>query len=576
MNIDGLTVSALVAELRERLCGSRVQQIYHPRPSTITLELWAGEEQSLLIETAEQPRVHLTQQRFPHPKTPSAFCMLLRKYLRNGIIVGVSQPALERIIDLTIRHGEEYILRTELLGKHANVIVLRGERIVGALNSAMGQRSFRPTEVYHAPPTQGKLDPRTMTQEEFLGRLDLSPFPSPARGGELPLPFREGDRGVRSVAQALFQVLEGIGPRLAQEIALRAGLDPAQPLAALTAEQRLALWNGARQLCANVCENPSPCLYGDGDNIIDVAPVPLRLYAHLRCEHYATLSEALDEYVRRSPEHNLLAHEQHRLHEIVRGHSVKVRTALERIAHDLASSRDYERLRHEGELLLAHLSQLRKGLSEIALEDFRDGTKKIIQLDPTLDPVANAQQKFARYKKLKRAQEKLAARLEELRQELEYLENIEHSLEHAESEAALAEIREELGAAGYLPRARREPARAIGPREFLIRGYRVLVGRSSKQNDELVRSASREDYWLHARDRPGSHVIIKNPKQREIPRDVLEQAAQLAAYYSKGRDAQKVPVSYTRVKYLRKGGRPGLVLVTHEEGTLTVTPKGEL
>lgn len=571
MNIDGLTVAALAAELGAKLPGSRVQQIYHPQPTTITLELWAGEAKTLLIETGEPPRVHLTTHKFAHPERPSAFCMLLRKYLRNGVIVGVSQPDLERIIDLRIRHGDAYILRTELLGKHANVILLHEETILGALKPALGQRSFRPGEIYEAPPSQGKLDPRAMTQEEFVRRLSVSPSPL------TPLPS-EGEGKVRGpeLAQVLFQILDGLGPRLAKEIALRAGLDPAQSISSLTEEQRTALWNVTRQLFASVRETPSPCLYFDGDQVVDIAPVPLKLYAGLRCESRATLSEALDELVRRAPEQSGFAHEQRRLGEIVRGHSAKVQKALERVTKDLQGATEYEQLRHEGELLLAHLSQIQKGMSEVELEDF-DGTRKRIRLDPARDPVENAQQKFARYKKLKRAQEKLTARFEELRQELAYLESVESYIEQAESDADLAEIREELGAGGYLPREpqSKEAAPALGPREFVIKGYRVWVGRSSKQNDELVRRAAREDYWLHVRDRPGSHVIIKNPNQREIPREVLEQAAQLAAYYSKGRDAKKVPVSYTRVKYLRKGGRPGLVFVTQEEGTLMVTPKGE-
>ncbi len=556
MNIDGLTIAALAAELGAQIPGSRVQQIYHPQPSTLTLELWAGEERILLIEVGELPRVHLTTCEFTHPQRPSAFCMLLRKYLRNGVVVRVSQPGLERILDIHIRHGEEYTLRTELLGRQTNIILLRNGTIVGALKSAVGQRSFRPGEIYQAPPAQGKLDPRTITQEEFLSRIASE----------------DSD-----LVSALFKHLDGLGPRLAKEIAVRAELDPAQPVAALTAEQRLAVWNATRQLFESVSKSPSPSLYSDGDKPVDVAPVPLKLYAHLHNEGYATLSEALDAYVRLAPEGSSFAQEQRRLQEIVRGHCAKIRTALERVAHDLDRSRDSERLRHEGELLLTHLSSVQKGMSEITVEDF-DGTLKTIPLDPALGPSENAQQKFERYKKLKRAQEKLAARLEELRQELEYLENVETSLEHAASEAELAEIREELEAEGYLPREpqQKQSAQALGPREFVVRGYRVLVGRSSKQNDELVRRAAREDYWLHARDRPGSHVIIKNPSQREIPSDVLYQAAQLAAYYSKGRDAQKVPVSYTRVKYLRKGGRPGLVFMTHEEGTLTVVPKGDL
>ncbi len=551
MTIDGLTVAALAAELGEQLPGSRIQKIFHPQPELLTLELWVGEEQRLLIEAGENARVHLTRHLFSHPQQPSAFCMLLRKYLHNGMIFRVSQPGLERILDVHIRHGEEYILRTELLGKHANIILLRNDMILGALKSSVGQRSFRPGEVYQAPPSQSKLDPRTMPQQEFSQRLELSS---------------------QDITHALLQTVDGIGPRLAKEIALRAALDPTQPARALPAQQRTALWALARQLFESV--SFSPCLYFDGERPYDVAPIPLKLYAHLRCERYPTLSEALDRYLAPSS----FAQEQRRLHELVRGHCVRVRRALERVTQDLRRSQDCERLRHEGQLLLAHLSQLRKGMTEIELEDFLDGTRKTIQLDPALDPAENAQQKFERYKKLKRAQEKLAARVAELRQQIEYLEGVAQSLEDAASDADLGEIREELRAAGYLPRAREElaHAQALGPREFVIRGYRVWVGRSSRQNDELVRRAAREDYWLHARDRPGSHVIIKNPAQREIPQEVLEQAAQLAAYYSKGRDAKKVPVSYTRVKYLRKAGRPGLVLMTQEEGTLMVAPKGDV
>jgi len=572
MNLDGLTLAALTAELNQSIGGSRIQGIYHPRPSVITLELWAGREQRLLIEAEENPRVHLTSMRLVNPLQPSAFCMLLRKYLRNGVVMGVSQPALERIIDLRVRRGEEYVLRAELLGKQANVVLLRAGLVLGALKSEIGQRSFRPGEIYQAPPSQGKLDPRAMIQEEFVRRLSVAPSPL------TPLPSEgEGNTGVRGpgLAQALLQIFDGIGPRLAKEIALRAGLDPAQPVAALTAEQHLAIWSATRQLFENALQHPSPCLYFDGDKPVDIAPLPLKLYEHLRYESRPSFSQALDELCPLQ-EHSVIQ-EKLELQRLVRQHLAKRRAALERVAQDLENSKDFERLRREGELLLAHLPELHKGMSAIELEDF-DGTRRHIQLDPALDPVENAQRKFERYKKLKRAQEKLAERLEELRQELEYLESIESHLEHVESEADLREVREDLRAGGYLPRepARTEPSQALGPREFLIRGYRVLVGRSSRQNDELVRRAAREDYWLHARDRPGAHVIIKNPSQREIPREVLEQAAQLAAYYSKGRDAKKVSVSYTRVKYLRKGGRPGLVFVTQEEGTLLVTPKGEV
>lgn len=558
MNIDGLTVAALAAELDESLPGSRLQGIYHPRPSSITLELWAGEERKLLVEVGENARVHLTQQEFSHPETPSTFCMLLRKYLRNGIIIGVAQLGLERILDLQIRHGDEYILRAELLGKQTNIVLLQGEEILGALKSTVGPRSFRPGAAYQAPPSQGKGDPRSMTPEEFFSQLGS----------------QEGN-----VAQALLQTVDGIGPRLAKELALRAALDPAQSVAALTAEQRLALWTATQKLFEVVhTKQFRPWLYFRNDTPFDVAPTALKLYADLHGESRESFSEALDECARVMTPESRFAQARHQLQELVNEHSVKVRKTLERVQGDLARAQNYELIKHEGDLLMANLHRLHRGLREIELEDFLGGAKKIVKLDPALEPIENAQQRFERYKKLKRAREKLEARLGELRQELEYLEGVESHLRQAESEADLEGIRKGLCVRGYLPRERREQQieRTSGPREFVIRGYRVWVGRSSRQNDELVRRAAREDYWLHARDRPGSHVIVKNPQQYEIPIEVLQQAAQLAAYYSKGRGAAKVPVSYTRVKYLRKGARPGLVGMTQEEGTLIVVPKGDL
>jgi predicted ribosome quality control (RQC) complex YloA/Tae2 family protein len=573
MNIDGLTVAALAAELSQSLPGSRIQGIYHPQPTLITLELWAGEEKRLLIETGESARAHLTRQEFTHPEQPSAFCMLLRKYLRNGVIVSITQPGLERILDLyIIRHGEEYVLRAELLGKQTNIVLLQGEKILGALKPTVGQRSFRSGATYQAPPSQGKLDPRSMTQEEFFARLVPSPLDlSPSKG-------RGAGDGSEDTSHALLKIVDGLGPRLAKELALRALLDPVQPVASLTAEQRLALWTAVHELFEIVhTKRVYPCVYVRDEKPFDVAPVALKLYADLRCESRSTLSEAFDECTHAITQESRFAQEQRQLQGLISQRCTHVRKALERVRADLARAQNYELIKHEGDLLMANLPKLHRGLREIELEDFLDGTTRIVRLDPALEPIENAQQKFERYKKLKRAREKLEARLGELRQELEYFEGVERHLQHAESEADLDGIRKELCAGGYLPRERREQQieRTSGPREFVVRGYRVWVGRSSTQNDELVRHAAREDYWLHARDRPGSHVIVKNPQQRELPPDVLHQAAQLAAYYSKGRGAAKVPVSYTRIKYLRKGARPGLVLMTQEEGTLLVVPKGD-
>jgi predicted ribosome quality control (RQC) complex YloA/Tae2 family protein len=502
MNLDGLTIAVLAAELSRSVVGSRIQKIYHPRPGVVTLELWAGGEQLLLIETEENPRIHLTQQRLANPPQPSAFCMLLRKHLRNGVVVGVSQPGLERILDVVVRHGEEYILRAELLGKHANIILLRDGTIVGALKSAVGQRSFRPGEIYQAPPSQGKLDPRAAVSEEFFTRLAHEQ-------GEL--------------AGALARILDGIGPRLAKEIAVRAQLSPSHSVDRLSAEQRAALWDAACHLFESALQHPSPHLYFDGDVPVDVAPIPLNLYEHLRGESRPTLSQALDELC--SLPKQTVDQEKLALQKNVRHHLVKASLALERVTRDLENTQEYERLRHEGELLLAHLSQIPKGASAVELEDFLDGTKKTIALDPALSPLENAQRKFERAKKLKRAQQKLAARAQELRQEVEYLAGVESSLERAESPEDLAKLREELRARLRLERTS-SPAigrrRAHSPDEVWARVSHWGVsglGRALQQGERRA-GAPRLKRGLLApcagSPRRPRHCE-KNPTQREVP-----------------------------------------------------------
>ncbi|MDW8141480.1 MAG: NFACT RNA binding domain-containing protein, partial [Candidatus Bipolaricaulota bacterium] len=383
------------------------------------------------------------------------------------------------------------------------------------------------------------------------------------------------------LSKALAQILDGIGPRLAREIALRAQLDPTDSTAQMGDHERASLWQAIQELFAPVREQRfQPVLYFSEDKPLDAAPFPLKLYAHLRGEPRPTLSQALDEYTRAAVHAHTEESEREKLMRWLREKLAHTQAALERVNAELLQAQDDEALRREGELILAHLDKLQKGMTEAALEDFHTNSLQTVKLDPALTPVENAQKRFERAKKLKRAKLKLRERHALLHQELQKLEQIARDLPSA---GDLAVYREAVHALGYSSESRDDEEQSQSeptsePRLFLIRGYRVLVGRSSRENDELVRQASREDYWLHARDRAGAHVIVKNPQRREIPSDVLEQAAQLAAYYSKGRDAKRVPVSYTRVKYLRKpkGARPGAVLMTHEEGTLFVAPKGDL
>jgi predicted ribosome quality control (RQC) complex YloA/Tae2 family protein len=558
MTLDGIMLSAVVQELQQELVGARVQQIYEPLAGLLILECYGGTDLSLLISVAENPRSHLTRQSFENPQVPTAFCMLLRKHLKNGYVVGVEQPGLERLVQIQIKHGDLYTLAVELMGQRSNVILIHDRKILGTLRKGAGKRALIIGQPYQLPPAQEKLSLLALEKHSFMERLS-----SLTENG---------------LAKALQSMLDGIGPRMAQELIARAQLDPTQKHCA--SEELERLWEKTRGLAQIVQSGRfEPQLYFEDEQPRDCAPFALQTLSHWRAQS-RRISQAMDECTAVQRAESSFEKQSRSLKSWLRDKLNKVTEALTQIKTDLEKAQHFEKYREEGDLLMSSLSLLTSKQSEVELEDFHTGAKRVIKLDPALAPIENAQHKYERYKKLKRGVEKLQERQAEITKELQYWQEIESHIEQADDEATLLAIAAELATEGYAiaPQAKREAEKASGPREHRIHGYRVLVGRSSKQNDELIRHAGREDYWLHVRDRPGSHVVIRNPERREIPQEILLKAAQLAAYYSKGRNSGKVSVMYTLVKFLRKpkGARPGLVVVMQEEGTVVVSPSAEI
>ncbi len=564
MGLDGVSIKCLCHELRS-LIGAVVRQVYGPGPGLLTLHLWKEGEELILLLAPAEGRLHLTARRLPNPAEPSPFVMLLRKHLKGGAIAAIEQPGLERLVRLMIQRGEgRYELVCELFGR-GNIVLVRDGVILGGLHQGQEGRPLLPHRPYLPPPSQGKLDPSSLSEAGLAALL---------REGELEL------------WQALVRKIEGLGPRSAKELALRAGLEPDRSGSQLSPEERARLLGELKNLVARLSEGHlEPMIYFEGDRPVDAAPFPLKLYEHLRGEPRASLSQALDEYFFASGTQAAFSGEQARLLKLVREEIERLERAIAKVGEDRAKAEDYERYRRLGELVLANLSGLERGQREAELLNPLTGQKERVALDPQLDPAENAQALFKRYKKLKRGAEKLRERERELEEELEQLRALELGLEQAEGLEDLQEVEAELRVAGYIraragaeggPRPSAPVPARLGPREFQIDGFLVLVGRSGRENDLLIRGAHREDFWLHARGIPGAHVLIKSAG-RKVPQAVLERAARLAAYYSKGRSATKVPVTYTQVKYLRKprGARPGAVLVQHEEGTVLVPPELE-
>ncbi len=557
MPFEGITLAAIVAELRAALPSSLVQEIYQPDPQLITLGLWAGKRQHLLIALSEHARIQLTEQKFENPREPPAFCMLLRKYLMGGVLTAIAQPRLERLVDLVIEHqNDAYTLRCELMGRRSNAILLQNERVLGVLSAGTAQRRFSVGHPYPLLPQQEKLLPLEAGREHVLQALSANPE--------------------RTIRQALLGVLEGIGPQFSRELAARASLDPERQIGSLDAEALENLWQAIEELYRRVARSDyQPQLYLKSGQPHDCAPFPMQSYAGLEARPISSLSEALDLcYGAQHQEPFEAARSQ--LAKLLKEKHKKTSDTLAHVEQDLIQADRFAEYKEQGDLLMANLAGVQSGKSVIELEDFFHGGTRKVALDPQLDAVANAQRFYERYKKLKRGVEQLTRRRQELQRELGGLQTIEQRLGQIEALNELRELQAEIENELYASdeRGERAPVSPSGPRVYTIEGYRLLVGRNGRQNDALIRQASRWDFWLHARDRPGAHLIIQNPRRSEIPEGVLLRAAQVAAYYSKGQDSAKVPVTYTQIKYLRKpkGAKPGAVLLTRELGTLLVNP----
>jgi len=562
MQLDGISLRALTQELNIQLRGARVQQIYHPQPHALILKLWSPVDQTehtLYVGFGQPPWFHLTRAKPDNPMVPSSFCMLLRKHLKNGFVEAVTQDGLERIADLTVRRPQRtYTLRAELLGQRGNVLLLeptaKGPRVLGAAIQ-LPSRRLRPGVPYEAPPSQHKLDPLQAKQTQWQ---------------DLP---REEVPAWRWVLQHV----QGVGPRLAKELVQRAGLAPELSANQLDEPALNALWVSARQLLKTVADRHfEPCLYLDGDDPADAAPFPLLGHEHLTCQPCQTLSQAFDACLQNELPAARENTERTRLLKHLNAQIKKTQSALDHVAADLHRAEQYEVIKREADLIMMHLSSLAPGVTA-SLVDPAGQTSVDVHIDPRHSPVQAAQKRYARYKKLKRGVDKLNERQTTLGLELDYLQTAHTQVEQADTPQDLGALAEELGLQKP-PDPRKKPAPPAGPRRFEAEGFVILVGRNSRQNDELTRKAHPEDLWLHARQRPGSHVVIKsNGNAQTVPQSVRLQAARLAAYYSKGRHAAKLPVICTRAKFLRKpkGAKPGLVLVSKEEQTLVVAPVNE-
>ena len=566
MPMDGLTIGFAAREMDALLAGGRIDKITQPEKDTVILVIRAGNanHRLLLCASPNNARCHLTAQSFANPLEPPMFCMLLRKQLMGGRVLSVKQIGGDRVVHIDIDVVDElgdHVLRRlilEVMGRHSNLMLVDGEgRILDAARHVSADmsrvRQVQPGLSYLPPPGQDKLDPAAITAEALLGKL--------ADQGDMPL------------HKALANSVSGLSNPAAKELAYRVlspGSDRAEDLT--DAAARLA------DLLRRLPDMADPrVLTDEAGDPLDVFPYPYFSQALDMQKAYPTVSEALEKYFGARDRKDRINQKSASMVKLLKGQIERCEKKLAQQEEDLAGAAKMEEYRLMGELINANLWQLRKGPTQVELPNFYDenGGTMVIPLDNQLTPAQNAQRYFKRYQKARSAREMAAEQRVKTLAELDYLEGQLLDVGKCVGESELEEIRQELTRTGYIRHSQsRKQQRALPKsKPYHYRssdGIDIFVGKNAAQNDRLTTTARPDETWLHAKDMPGSHVIVRC--EGELPDQTLKEAAILAAWYSKGQRSSSVPIDYTLRKYVKKpgGAAPGMVIYTHQH-TLYMT-----
>ncbi len=570
MAFDGIMVAAVVKELNQELSGGRIYKIAQPEADELllTIKNHSGQHKLMLSADASLPLIYLTQISKPSPMTAPAFCMLLRKHLQNARIVGFEQPGMERVVRMKLEHLDEMgdlkqkDLIIEIMGKHSNIILTdEDNRIVDSIKHISGMvssvREVLPGKDYFIPKTQEKKDPLMESESGFL---------TVSTGGIYNRP----------VFKALYGCYTGFSPAVAAAICERADVNPERDIASLEETDREALWRIFSQLTDRIRRGEfTPCIYYENGAPAEFAAIDLFSYGEKRS--YESISHLLQEYY---AEKNKITRIRQRSGDLRR----VVQTAIERTAKkydlqdkQLRDTKKRETYRIYGELLNTYGYSVEPGAKELEALNYYTDEMVRIPLDPTKSATENAKKYFEKYNKQKRTFEALSTLIEETKEELEHLEGIGMALEIARSEADLLQIREEMVDCGYIRRKGKEKREKVSgkPLHFISsEGFHIYVGKNNYQNEELTfQIANGGDWWFHAKHAPGSHVIVRT-EGKELPDIVYEEAASLAAYYSKVREQDKAEVDYTQRKNVKKpaNGNPGMVIY-HTNYSMVAVPK---
>lgn len=566
MPMDGLTLGFATREMNAILPGGRIDRITQPEKDTIVLLVRAGaaNHRLLLCASPNNARCHFTNSNFPNPLEPPMFCMLLRKQILSGRILSIQQMHGDRVIHVdidTVNELGDHVLRRlvlEIMGRHSNLMLLDEDgRILEAARHVSADmsrvRQIQPGLPYLPPPAQDKIAPEDADAENLLAKLEAQ--------GDVPL------------QKALAASVSGLSNPAAKELAYRvlpAGCDRTDNLPETAA--RLA------ELLRRLPQMADPRVLEDEQGEpADIFPFPYLSRDLDRQKPYPTVSQALERYFGARDQQDRINQKSASMVKLLKGQIERCEKKLAQQEEDLSSAARMDEYRIMGEIINANLWQLKKGQTEATLPNFYDenGGSMTIPLDNQLTPVQNAQRYFKKYQKARTTREIAAEQKEKTLKELDYLEGTLLDVGKCIGESELEEIRQDLMRTGYIRKGvnRRQQKALPKSKPYHYRstdGIDIYVGKNAAQNDRLTGDARPNETWLHAKDMPGSHVIIR--KEGEIPRQTLLEAAILAAWYSKGQNSSGVPIDYTLRRYVKKpgGAAPGMVIYTNQR-TLFMT-----
>ncbi len=559
MALDGLVIAGMVQELNTCILGGRISKIAQPESDELmfTIKSERRQQYRLLISAgASLPLIYFTEQNKPAPMTAPNFCMLLRKHIGGGKFTRIWQPGLERIINFEIEHLNELgdvchkTLVVEIMGKHSNIIFCNEEgMIIDSIKHISSQvssvREVLPGRSYFIPETQEKLNPLNYKSSDFIASVSSKPMP---------------------LAKSIYCSMTGISPLIAEEICHRASLDSGRSANSFSETELIHLEHQFDLVVDTVKSGQlAPNIVYEGQVPVDFSVVHLSQYDDFTEEKFDTVSGMLEHYY---ATRNVITRIRQRSADLRR----IVQTALDRNRKkydlqqkQLKDTEKREKFRIYGELINTYGYNLEEGAKKLTCLNYYDNKEITIPLDDTKTPQENAQHYFEKYNKLKRTWEASVKLTEETKGEIEHLESISTALDIARSEEDLVQIKEELTEYGYIRRHYTGKRVKITSRPFHYvssDGYDIYVGKNNFQNEDLTfKTAVGNDWWFHAKGCPGSHVIVKTNGE-ELPDRTFEEAARLAAYYSKNRGAEKAEVDYVERKFVKKvaGARPGFVI----------------